>query len=132
MRKAVEARLFDLCAAVQEIIDNHEAEALNAAIEEVANRLTTFLEGNRRLGAREKLAYAEALSTRRGSPLCLNPLGRHKAQGRVYWAQHHSPELAAPIPPSTSRSRAAGPVSSTRMPCSRWAASAPAMISPGA
>jgi transcriptional regulator with XRE-family HTH domain len=66
MRKAVEARLFDLCAAVQEIIENHEAEALNAAIEEVANRLTTFLEGNRRLGAREKLAYAEALSTVRG------------------------------------------------------------------
>lgn len=66
MRKAVEARLFDLCAAVQDIIENHEAEALNAAIEEVANRLTTFLEGNRRLGAREKLAYAEALSTVRG------------------------------------------------------------------
>jgi transcriptional regulator with XRE-family HTH domain len=66
MRKAVEARLFDLCTAVQDIIDNHEAEALNAAIEEVANRLTTFLEGNRRLGARENLAYAEALSTVRG------------------------------------------------------------------
>lgn len=66
MRKAVEARLFDLCAAVQDIIENHEAEALNAAIEEVANRLTTFLEGNRRLGAREKLAYVEALSTVRG------------------------------------------------------------------
>lgn len=63
MRKAVEARLFDLCAAVQEVIDNHKAEALNAAIEEVANRLTTFLEGNRRLGAREKLAHTEALST---------------------------------------------------------------------
>lgn len=66
MRKAVEARLFDLCAAVQEIIENHEAEALNAAIEEVANRLRTFLDGNRRLGAREKLAYADALSTVRG------------------------------------------------------------------
>lgn len=66
MRKTVESRLFDLCAAAQEIIDNHEAEALNAAIEEVANRLKTFLDGNRRLGAREKLAYAEALSTVRG------------------------------------------------------------------
>ena len=66
MRKAVESRLFDLCAAAQEIIDNHEAEALNAAIEEVANRLKIFLDGNRRLGAREKLAYAEALSTVRG------------------------------------------------------------------
>jgi transcriptional regulator with XRE-family HTH domain len=66
MRKAVESRLFDLCAAAQEIIENHEAEALNAAIEEVANRLKTFLDGNGRLDAREKLAYAEALSTVRG------------------------------------------------------------------
>ncbi len=38
----------------------------------------------------------------------------------------------APSPPSTWRSRAAGPVSRTRTPCSRWAASAPATISPGA
>lgn len=66
MRKAVEERLFDLCAAVQEIIENHEAQALNAAIEEVASRLSMFLKGNRRLGAREQLAYAEALSTIRG------------------------------------------------------------------
>jgi hypothetical protein len=66
MRKEVESRLFDLCAAAQDIIDNHEAEALNAAIEEVANRLKTFLDGNRRLGTRESLAYAEALNTIRG------------------------------------------------------------------
>lgn len=66
MRKAVEERLFDLCAAAQEIIENHEAEALNAAIEEVANRLNTFLKGNRRLGARERLAHQEALLTVRG------------------------------------------------------------------
>jgi transcriptional regulator with XRE-family HTH domain len=66
MRKTVEERLFDLCAAAQEIIENHEAEALNAAIEEVANRLNTFLKGNRRLGAREQLAYQEALATVRG------------------------------------------------------------------
>ena len=66
MRKTVEDRLFDLCAAVQDIIKNHEAEALNAAIEEVANRLNTFLKGNRRIGTRERLAYAEAISTVRG------------------------------------------------------------------
>ncbi len=66
MRKAVEERLFDLCAAAQEIIENHEAEALNAAIEEVAPRLNSFLKGNRSLGARERLAYHEALSTVRG------------------------------------------------------------------
>jgi hypothetical protein len=63
MRKSVEERLFDLCAAAQEIIRNHEAQALNAAVEEVANRLNTFLKGNRRLGAREHLAYAEAIAT---------------------------------------------------------------------
>ena len=38
----------------------------------------------------------------------------------------------APIPPSTWRSRADGPVSRTRTPCSRWAASAPATIASGA
>ena len=66
MRKAVEDRLFDLCAAAQDIIQNHEAQALNAAIEEVANRLNTFLKGNRTLGARERLAHVEAISTIKG------------------------------------------------------------------
>ncbi|MGD9656551.1 MAG: helix-turn-helix domain-containing protein, partial [Methylocystis sp.] len=66
MRKAVEERLFDLCAASQEIIRNHEAQALNAAIEEVANRLNNFLRGNRELGAREQLAHVEAISTIKG------------------------------------------------------------------
>jgi hypothetical protein len=63
MRKAVEERLFDLCAAVEQIFENVETEALNAAIEEVASRLSTFLKGNRRLGTRERLAYLDALST---------------------------------------------------------------------
>jgi transcriptional regulator with XRE-family HTH domain len=66
MRKTVEASLFDLCAAVEEIIENHETQALNAAIEEVANRLNTFLKGNRQLGARERLAHVEAIGTVKG------------------------------------------------------------------
>lgn len=66
MRKAVEERLFDLCAASQDIIENHEAQALNAAIEEVANRLNTFLRGNRGLGAREQLAHVDAINTIKG------------------------------------------------------------------
>lgn len=66
MRKGVEERLFDLCAAAQEIIQNHEEQALNAAIEEVANRLSTFLRGNRNLGAREQLAHVEAINTIKG------------------------------------------------------------------
>lgn len=63
LRKSVEERLFDLCAAAQDVIANHEAKALNAALEEVANRLNTFLKGNWGLGARERLAHAEAIST---------------------------------------------------------------------
>lgn len=66
MRKAVEERLFDLCAASQDIIKNHEAQAMNAAIEEVANRLNTFLRGNRSLGAREQLAHVDAINTIKG------------------------------------------------------------------
>ncbi|WP_427551841.1 helix-turn-helix domain-containing protein (plasmid) [Methylomonas sp. MS20] len=65
MRKSVEARLIDLCDATQDIIKNHEKQALNAALEEVANRLNTFLKGNRRLGARERLAHVEAINTAR-------------------------------------------------------------------
>lgn len=66
MRKGVEERLFDLCAASQDIIKNHEAQALNAAIEEVANRLNNFLSGNRSLGAREQLAHVDAINTIKG------------------------------------------------------------------
>ena len=66
MRKAVEDRLLDLCYASQEIIRNHEAQALNAAIEEVTSSLNTFLEGNRELGAREQLAYVNAIRTIEG------------------------------------------------------------------
>ena len=66
MRKSIEEQLFDLCAAVQDIIENHEKQALTAAVQEVANRLSSFLKGNRSLGAREQLAYQEALNTVRG------------------------------------------------------------------
>jgi transcriptional regulator with XRE-family HTH domain len=66
MRKSVEDRLFDLCAASQDIIKHHETQALNAALEEVAKQLNNFLTGNRSLGAREQLAHAEAIATVKG------------------------------------------------------------------
>ena len=47
-------------------MENHEQQALNAALEEVANRLNSFLEGNRKLGAREQLAHVEAINTIKG------------------------------------------------------------------
>lgn len=63
MRKTVADNLLDLCAAVEELIEKHETQALSAAVEEVANRLSTFLRANRTMGARERLAHAEAIAT---------------------------------------------------------------------
>lgn len=66
MRETAADRLFDLCAAVDDLIKNHEAQAVNAAVEEVANQLDAFLRGNPRLSARERLAHTEALNTVKG------------------------------------------------------------------
>lgn len=63
MRSTVEARLFDLCAAADEVMKNHEAQALTAAMEEVAERLNSFLDAHPALSARERHAYTEALTT---------------------------------------------------------------------
>ncbi|WP_306222523.1 helix-turn-helix domain-containing protein [Bosea beijingensis] len=63
MRQTVAERLLDLCAAVEELIENSEVQALNAAIEEVASKLNSFLQEHRRIGARERLAHTDAIST---------------------------------------------------------------------
>jgi hypothetical protein len=63
MRNEVANRLFDLCAAVDDLIRHHEEQAVIAAIEEVARRLATFLDAHGKLGARETLAHNEALNT---------------------------------------------------------------------
>ena len=61
LRKGMASQLSDLCAATQDIIENHEAEALNSAIEEVAKKLGNFLSGNSGLSAREWHAYHEPI-----------------------------------------------------------------------
>lgn len=66
MRETIEQRLFDLCAAADEVMKNHEAQALTAAMEEVAERLHSFLQAHTDLHARERHAYAEALTTING------------------------------------------------------------------
>jgi hypothetical protein len=66
MRASAADRLFDFCAAAEEIIEHHETQALSAAVEEVAGRLNTFLRGNRQLGPRECPAHLEALNTIQG------------------------------------------------------------------
>ncbi len=66
MRERGAERLLDLCAAVEHLMENVEQQALHLAIEEVANRLSTFLEANRKLSARERLPYADVTATLRG------------------------------------------------------------------
>lgn len=66
MREAAAERLSDLCDAVDDILANHEAQAMVSAVEEVANRLRTFLAAHPKLGARERLAHQEAMNTVRG------------------------------------------------------------------
>ena len=63
MRDTLSERLSSLCDAATEIIVNQQEHAVTAAIEEVARRLNIFLLGNGNLGARERHAYKEALST---------------------------------------------------------------------
>ena len=61
MRKNAEKTLSDLGEAVQDIIKNHEEKAINASIEEVAERLNNFFRGNKELGEREKLPYGAVI-----------------------------------------------------------------------
>lgn len=63
MRNDAADRLFDLCAAVDDLIKHHEAEAMIAAVEEVAKRLATFLDAHAKLAARDATPQAAALST---------------------------------------------------------------------
>lgn len=63
MRSTVETRLFDLCAAADEVTKNHEEQALIAAMEEIAETLSSFLQTHPKLAARERLAFSEALTT---------------------------------------------------------------------
>ncbi len=65
MRTTVSERLFNLCAATNEIIENSEQATLMAAMEEVAQRLASFLRGNGKLGAREQQAHSDALAVAR-------------------------------------------------------------------
>jgi len=66
MREAAAERLLDLCAAVEDILKNHEAQSMIFAVEEVAKRLQTFLDAHATLGAPERLAYHDAINTVRG------------------------------------------------------------------
>jgi hypothetical protein len=63
MRTGAAEHMLDLCYAVEELIVDHETQAVSAAVEEVAAQLRNFLQANRKLGARERLAHVDAVAT---------------------------------------------------------------------
>ncbi|WP_246693768.1 helix-turn-helix transcriptional regulator [Methylobacterium sp. WL18] len=66
MRERGADHLLDLCAAIEDLMENIEQQAIQLAIEEVSKRLSTFLKANRLLSARERLPYVDVMSTLRG------------------------------------------------------------------
>ena len=62
MREASATRLFDLCAAVDDILKRHEEQTMVLAVQEVAKRLLTFLGAHSKIGARERLAHQEVIA----------------------------------------------------------------------
>ncbi len=63
LRKAVEGRLFDECAAAAEIIRNHEMQAFTAAVQAVADRLSHFLSAHNPLPPRVRQPSQELIET---------------------------------------------------------------------
>lgn len=59
MREAYATRIRELGKTVEGLLENQQAAATAAAIEEVARQLGNFLRANPGLGARERLAHAE-------------------------------------------------------------------------
>lgn len=59
LRQTFEERLLGECAAADEVIQNHEKQAFTMAVQEVANRLATFLDAHRSLPTRVRPAHQE-------------------------------------------------------------------------
>ncbi len=62
MRRTQSDRVRDLCTAIDGLIENHEVEAVNAAMEEVATQLRAFLDSNSELAPKRRDAYRAALA----------------------------------------------------------------------
>jgi transcriptional regulator with XRE-family HTH domain len=59
LRQTFEERLLGECAAADEVIQNHEKQAFTMAVQEVTNRLATFLDAHRPLPSRVRPAHQE-------------------------------------------------------------------------
>lgn len=63
LRNSMARSALESCEAAIEIMDNHEAVALSAAVEEVSNKLINFIQGTPSLSTREKHAHQELTDT---------------------------------------------------------------------
>ena len=63
LREGIVDTIDRTCDAASDIIDNHEAEALNAAVEVVNKQLINFIQGTPSLSTRERHAHQELIDT---------------------------------------------------------------------
>ncbi len=63
LRASVANKALDNCDTALEIINNHEAVALSAAVEEVSSKLANFIQGTPSLSTRERHAHKELIDT---------------------------------------------------------------------
>lgn len=62
MRRTQSDRIRDLRTAIEDLIENHEIEAVNAAMEEIVTQLRAFLASNSELSPKRQDAHRKALA----------------------------------------------------------------------
>lgn len=84
MREHAERRLQDECAAVEEVLHNHEQHAFSAAVQEVAKRLGHFLDAHREVGARVRPVHQEIVDALNGTRYASTVWAMTRRNGEYY------------------------------------------------
>ena len=84
LRRSYEERLLAECAAVDEILNNHEMQGLVAAVQEVATRLGNFLDAHRAPAARVRPAHQELIETLSGTRYASTVWAMTRRKGEFY------------------------------------------------
>ncbi|MFQ3666821.1 MAG: XRE family transcriptional regulator, partial [Sphingomonadaceae bacterium] len=84
LREHEERRLQDECAAVEEVLHNHQQHAFNAAVQEVAKRLGHFLDAHRKIGARVRPVHKEIVDALSGTRYASTVWAMTRRNGEYY------------------------------------------------
>ncbi len=84
LREHFEKQLQDECAAVEEVLHNHEQHAFNAAVQEVARRLGHFLDAHRKVGARVRPVHQEIIDALNGTRYASTVWAMTRRSGEYY------------------------------------------------